>query len=77
MTQLSEDATPIDVVSTHGESATPAASAPATSTTPGTPSTANAATVDDGAPDALTLEIAIAAAVLATVAVGLSPRRGA
>lgn len=66
VTQLSESATPVDVVSTHGESApavTGAAKAPA-ATSGG----------DDGG-DGLALGVAIAAAVLAAGALGLQLRR--
>jgi uncharacterized protein YcnI len=69
VTRLSESATPVDVVSTHGESASAgtgggggAAAAPA------------AAASSDGR-DGLTLAIAIAAAVLAAAALGLQVLR--
>jgi uncharacterized protein YcnI len=64
VTKLSEDALPVDVVSTHGE-ATPQASAPAAA------ATANASDGRDG----LTLAIAIAAAALAAAALGLQLTR--
>jgi uncharacterized protein YcnI len=62
VTKLSEDAVPVDVVSTHGEQ-TPAASAPARAST-----TADKAS---GGRDGLTLAIAILAAALGAVALGL------
>jgi uncharacterized protein YcnI len=74
VTQLREDATPVDVVSTHGQSATPAA-APQTSTTPATQSAPSTASVDDGGRDGLTLAIAIAALALGLAAVVLAIRR--
>jgi uncharacterized protein YcnI len=61
VTQLSESATPVDVVSTHGES-TPAATA------------TSKASVDSGG-DGLALGVAIAAAALAAGALGLQLRR--
>jgi uncharacterized protein YcnI len=66
VTQLSETATPVDVVSTHGE-AEPAASGGATA-----PSrTSGGGDGDDG----LALGVAIAAALLAAAALGLQLRR--
>ena len=62
VTRLSESATPVDVVSTHGEAA-PAA-------TGGAAAPASAAS-SSGGRDGLTLGIAIAAAVLAAAALGL------
>jgi uncharacterized protein YcnI len=65
VTQLSESARPVDVVSTHGESpptATGAAQAPAR-------------TVGGDGGDDLALGVAIAAAVLAAAALGLQLRR--
>ena len=66
VTRLSESATPVDVVSTHGEAAAGAA-AP----------TAAATSSDGGGRDGLTLAIAIGAAVLAAAALGLQLRRRA
>jgi uncharacterized protein YcnI len=65
VTRLSESAVPVDVVSTHGESA--AAAAPSDAATPAPPA---ATAGDDGQEgrDGLTLAIAIAAAVLAAAA---------
>lgn len=63
VTRLSETATPVDVVSTHGEAATGGAGAPA------------AARESADGRDALTLAIAIVAAVLAAAALGLQLRR--
>jgi uncharacterized protein YcnI len=72
VTQLSEAAVPVDVVSTHGESA-PAARTPTTTTAPdSTPAPVSAG--GDGR-DGLTLAIAIAAALLAAAALGLQLRR--
>jgi uncharacterized protein YcnI len=67
VTRLSETAAPVDVVSTHGEGA-PAGAAG------GTSAPRAAASSLDGR-DALTLGIAIAAAVLAAAALGLQLRR--
>jgi uncharacterized protein YcnI len=68
VTRLSESATPVDVVSTHGEAAPAATGGGA-----GAPPAAAAADGRDG----LTLAIAIAAAVLAAAALGLQLlRRG-
>jgi uncharacterized protein YcnI len=64
VTRLSESATPVDVVSTHGESA-PAA------TGGGGNAAAPAADASSDGRDGLTLAIAIAAAVLAAAALGL------
>jgi uncharacterized protein YcnI len=64
VTRLSESATPVDVVSTHGESA-PAA------TGGGGNAAAPAADAPSDGRDGLTLAIAIAAAVLAAAALGL------
>jgi hypothetical protein len=64
VTTLSEDAVPVDVVSTHGESA-PAASGGAA----GAP--ARAATAEPGR-DGLTLGLAIAGAVLGAAALALA-----
>jgi uncharacterized protein (TIGR03382 family) len=64
VTQLSETATPVDVVSTHGE-AEPAATGAATA-----PPRASG-----GDDDGLALGVAIAAAVLAVAALGLQLRR--
>ena len=64
VTRLSESATPVDVVSTHGEAA-PAA------TGGGSTARAAAASSSSGGRDGLTLGIAIAAAVLAAAALGL------
>ncbi|MEA2130871.1 MAG: hypothetical protein QOJ85_3762 [Solirubrobacteraceae bacterium] len=61
VTRLSESATPVDVVSTHGETA-PAASGGAA---------APAAAAPSNGRDELTLAIAIAAAVLAAAAISL------
>jgi len=61
VTTLSEDAVAVDVVSTHGEG-TPRASPPAGSAT---------SAADDSGRDALTLAIAIVAALLAATALGL------
>jgi uncharacterized protein YcnI len=62
-TRLSESATPVDVVSTHGE-AEPAATGGGSAAAPA------AATSSDGR-DGLTLAIALAAAALAAAALGL------
>ena len=67
VTRLSESATPVDVVSTHGESGAAAAAEPAAA--------APAADDDDGGRDGLTLGLAIAALVLAAAALGLAVRR--
>jgi uncharacterized protein YcnI len=69
VTQLSETAAPVDVVSTHGE--------PAPAARSGAPATAPAATADGGGRDGLTLAVAIAAAVLAAGALGLQLRASA
>ncbi len=70
VTRLSERAEPVDVVSTHGQTAP----APAVAAT-------TAAAVGDGADtggrDGLTLAVAIAAALLAAAALGLALRRRA
>jgi uncharacterized protein YcnI len=67
VTQLSESATPVDVVSTHGEFA-PKASG-------GAQAQAQAATSGDDGGDGLALGVAIAAVVLAAGALGLQLRR--
>ncbi len=65
MTRLSESATPVDVVSTHGESGAGAGAADEP-----------AAPADDaGGRDGLTLGLAIAALALAAAALGLAVRR--
>lgn len=71
VTRLSEDAVPVDVVSTHGESVTPAASGAAT-TGPRAQTAIGTASTGDGGRDALTLGIAVAAALLAAAALGLA-----
>jgi uncharacterized protein YcnI len=74
VTRLSESAQPVDVVSTHGESAP--ATTGATTTPPSAPAAATTATAGGNERDGLTLAIAIAAAVLAAGALGLQLRRG-
>jgi uncharacterized protein YcnI len=64
VTRLSESATPVDVVSTHGETAPAAAGG-------GSAGPAPAASSSSGGRDGLTIAIAIVAAVLAAAALGL------
>jgi uncharacterized protein YcnI len=74
VTQLSETAVPVDVVSTHGEPA------PAARSGAGSPALAPApaaTAADGGGRDGLTLALAIAAAVLAAGALGLQLRASA
>ena len=68
VTTLSEDAVPVDVVSTHGEQLAPAAGAPAGATAQSNGS-------GDGR-DALTLALAIAGALLGAAALALQLVRG-
>jgi uncharacterized protein YcnI len=70
VTRLSESATPVDVVSTHGEAA------PASAGGAAAPAAA-ATSSDGGGRDGLTLAIAIGAAMLAAAALGLQLRRRA
>jgi uncharacterized protein YcnI len=71
VTHVSEDAVPVDVISTHGESATPAASGAAT-TGSGAQAAIGTASTGDGDRDVLTIAIAIVAALLAAAALGLT-----
>jgi uncharacterized protein YcnI len=66
VTTLSEDAVPVDVVSTHGERAPAAAGAPAAATT----------ATSSGDRDGLTLALALAGALLGAAALGLQLARG-
>ena len=66
VTTLSEDAVPVDVVSTHGEGA------PAAAGTPAAPAAASSSARRDG----LTLALALAGALLGAAALGLQLARG-
>jgi periplasmic copper chaperone A len=69
VTRLSESAAPVDVVSTHGETASAA-------TAGGRPGAGSATASSGDGRDGLTLGIAIAAAVLAAAVLSLQLRRG-
>lgn len=69
VTQLSESAAPVDIVSTHGESAGAAAPSGAAAAATSTPRAAGDGGKDGR--DGLTLAIAIVAAALAAAALGL------
>ncbi len=70
VTTLSEDAVPVDVVSTHGESVAPASGG----TSPAAPAKEGAAAKDSGR-DGLTLALAIAGLALGAAALGLGVLR--